>query len=577
MTAAEKSRSPRTAGDVRSPARRNALLFGLAVLLVTFLLIRTFRLGADPDYSWLPQDVGYLIDEGFKTLEPRNLLLFDQRQWNEFDQYSGWMEASPITQWPFYFSFKWFGLDRTSARWVNVTFFGLLLVGATLYFIRRYDVLGALLGTTLIGLDVALFQFSRIAIFEIAVCLFVYAAVLGAAAFWENNRRILALNLAAVLGTVGVFGVKLSVLFYLSPAIAALAAVLIFERMRERGFFLRPVNLEATTIVLVLAAALYLIYATRHQWGTRVDLSRWVTDPDDILFNPMHQLSPLALAVSLIATIDLTLSAEVRTFVKNPLLPMTAAIVISVPILLGGFSYNPERYYVAVVPAALLLTVEWCHLKWTGRLPSDYRFTTGRVLTVIPLSLLTFATLMQYGGHSFFPLLEFLPQGEAPGIGQSTLETVFPIVAGVGLLVAGLLAARRRLKPVIETGAMLGIGVHLVASLLVITSALKNATYVTEEIESEITQRVKVGETVGGERAPYFLLETDVPVLFVVEGQNEASDMERLRLDYFLNSNSRWDRKSLQELRDNPAVRVTSNEKVGTIFGNEMLLHRLEY
>ena len=84
---------------------RIALTVGLAVGLA---LLRLIHLGADTP-SEFSRSAGPYVDEGYKTLSPRNLVLFGTTHWNSEDTYRGWMKDSPITQWSYYASFRLFG------------------------------------------------------------------------------------------------------------------------------------------------------------------------------------------------------------------------------------------------------------------------------------------------------------------------------------------------------------------------------------------------------------------------------------------------------------------------------------
>ena len=127
-----------------------ALSVGLVLLLV---LLRLIHLGADtPPY--LSGSDGLYVDEGYKTLSPRNLVLFGTTHWSPVDRYEGWMSSSPITQWSYYASFRLFGVDLEAARYVTVLFFAVFLFGFVLAMRRRYS--GALLlgGLALLGLEI---------------------------------------------------------------------------------------------------------------------------------------------------------------------------------------------------------------------------------------------------------------------------------------------------------------------------------------------------------------------------------------------------------------------------------------
>ena len=104
----------------------NRTLIPLIVLIVAISL-RLTHLEADTPPN-LSSSVGVYVDEGYKTLSPRNLLLFNKTHWHEADTYPGWMKASPITQWSIYAAFKYFGANVSSARLVPIIYFSLFVL-----------------------------------------------------------------------------------------------------------------------------------------------------------------------------------------------------------------------------------------------------------------------------------------------------------------------------------------------------------------------------------------------------------------------------------------------------------------
>ena len=111
------------------------LILIISILLATTAL-RTIHLDADP-VPWYTGEVGYQIDEGYKTLSPRNLYLYGDTHWNPADQYSGWMVRSAITQWPYYWAFKSLGLDLSSARTVSIIYAVIFLILAAAFLFKR--------------------------------------------------------------------------------------------------------------------------------------------------------------------------------------------------------------------------------------------------------------------------------------------------------------------------------------------------------------------------------------------------------------------------------------------------------
>src|SRR5512132_2766522 len=76
-----------------------ALIPGLLFLLCG---LRFLDLGADTPIWAKSYSMGDYVDEGYKTLSARNLVLFGQTHWHPLDNYPGWMKASPVTNWSYY-------------------------------------------------------------------------------------------------------------------------------------------------------------------------------------------------------------------------------------------------------------------------------------------------------------------------------------------------------------------------------------------------------------------------------------------------------------------------------------------
>ena len=132
--------------------------FLTAIILLTFLL-RIVNLDADP-VPWFTEELGYQIDEGYKTLSPSNLFLYGETHWNVADKYGGWMQTSAMTQWPYYWSFKTFGEELSSARIVSIIYALSFLIITAFFLWHRLSPKFAVLGIFLLSLDPGLFLFS---------------------------------------------------------------------------------------------------------------------------------------------------------------------------------------------------------------------------------------------------------------------------------------------------------------------------------------------------------------------------------------------------------------------------------
>src|SRR5205823_2387512 len=99
----ERSGALRLGKEQRSFFKRSAVSGCLAMLAILGMaLIRTVNLGSDaPKGLPAEQDYGIYVDEGYKTLSVRNMVVFGATRWHPGDDYHGWLTRSPITQGAF--------------------------------------------------------------------------------------------------------------------------------------------------------------------------------------------------------------------------------------------------------------------------------------------------------------------------------------------------------------------------------------------------------------------------------------------------------------------------------------------
>ena len=96
-------------------------LIAVGLLVLGLLALRLVHLGADtPVLITLPDDVGLYVDEGYKTMGPRNMVLFGADSWHPADDYTSWVWRSPLTQWSYFAAFRVSSPDLESARVVTV-------------------------------------------------------------------------------------------------------------------------------------------------------------------------------------------------------------------------------------------------------------------------------------------------------------------------------------------------------------------------------------------------------------------------------------------------------------------------
>lgn len=553
---------------MREPVARGWWL--VLALLVAGVALRGVHLGADPLATFIPGDTGYQIDEGYKTLSPRNLALFGTTHWNEHDRYPGWMRGSPITQWAYYASFSLFGVDRVSARLISVASFALLVLLAVAFFRGRYGPLPALVGVLLLVSDQALFHFSRVAVFELPLSLVVYGGIFMAALVPRERAYLAPLVLLVVTG-IAAMGVKFSGLLYMLPPVLALLAVEL-----PRGFRAQLTPLARLAVAAVVGALLVILYVRSSAWHFRINLLEPLRQPEKLLLHPTYQLSPLAISLAYLALLDICLRKGLRTFLQDRYLLMLGSVVLFVPVILALDSYGPARYYIVIVPAALLLVAEWLHLRQQGLAQASYEFTPSRLAFAAGVVLLLTGSLIGFGSAWVIAAMSFIPQGEQPGLGPSLMLKLYPVVLAA-LVAAGLLVRRYGdLARVVAAALLAGIVIQVVLSAQVIASTLLRPTYTTMEIEQRLVGIVAEDESIAGDWAPYFALDTRLRALYVMRDLNDGDRFGVLQPTYFLDSGTYWDGLTAAQLEAMP-LRQDEPILLGEIFGRSIRLVRIHY
>jgi hypothetical protein len=569
--AGDRDRSPDSdsRGLAGAGPRRTAWLGACVLLMLLFVAFRTIALDADPPFHYIQDDIGYHVDEGYKTLAPRNLLLFDRTSWNEHDEYKGWMSTSAITQWPFYFAFKYLGLDRTSSRLVNVGFFASVLGLSTAFLWKRYPVSVALTGVTLLGVDAGLFHFSRISLLEMALCAVIYPGVFLASLC---SRRGWALPILVLLGTAAVatFGVKLTAMMYVLPPIAAMVALLTLHRLK--------VNLASVvSAVVALALMAWFLYTTSGVWFHRLEWAS-LRNPSLLFLNPVHQLSPLAFGLAFLALADIVLRKGLSAFrASDPYLTILASITVGAPLILALF-HDPARYYVAVLPATLLVLVEWIAL-WRSEWPATpIVWNVGRVVTASLLVPFFAASVQGFLSDHVMTRLPFVPQGDEPGVSEVVMNTVYPFVAVLVLIAFGIAGLRGWLERHLGQALVAALLIHVSLSLAIDLSSLARPAYDIAAINRKLVGLVRSGESVAGVWAPLFTIEGTVPSIYMMEPEwNTGADLERLRPTYFIDSHTQWDEMTREALATSSSLGLGTAIPLGRYYGYEISAVPIEY
>ncbi len=542
----------------------------MVAALLALAALRLIHLEADaPEGLDLEGSVGTYVDEGYKTLEPRNLALFGSIRWHPDDQFRGWMEPrleysrhhwSPLTQWPLYLAFEAFGPRLGSARGVSFALFLLLLVGYVYAVARDFSRPLFFSGLALLSLHTGLFFYSRAALFvmPVAVCVYWLLFLLRRLDPGAGQYRAPALILA--FAVVSTFGVRAAAPLYLAPIILGwLAARWLADGQRWGiGYGLG-----------ILGFLALLAFLTRAIWWGHLDFSELLAQT---FLGPSLVTSTLWVVAGLLCAAHVVVT-DPRRFLASPYRAALVAMVTVGPLMLGLFAYNPPRYAAPFLPAYALLILEWLHLRaWRYQVPPRLPWTTG----VVSLGLSTWAIFSLAHGFNLAVLREVpIVLGSGPGLSD---DFMFPGVALFAVVPAwGLWHFRHRLLAGGRMAALLT-GLLLFSTLLDIYELERffaAPSYRSREISAEIRRIVPPGEIVGGDWAPYFGLGTDLKVLHMNLVTNRPTVLGPPRPDFFLFCDS-YENRRLLKLRFKGAE-LEPPVLVSSYLGREVRLHPLKY
>ncbi len=510
--------------------RLRASWFSISILILALGAMRLVHLEADTPRQVTRYSVGVFVDEGYKTLSPRNLALYGEVRWNLADQYEGWMDNSPITQWLIFIAFRAFGVELGSARLVVIGWFVIFLIGFAAALRNRYQPLLLLLGIVALGTTHLLFFFSRIALFEIPICVGLYS---GLFVLRRYGRRFPFWSLAAVVAlSVGTaLFIKLSAALYAAAILVGLGMGALTRKSVPKSVLLR-FGLPAAVIFGWLAVI------TFEEWSSRIS-----ADPGEILIS--NYLNPLSYSTGFLVCTGLfcliqALSTDFRRFLRNPYRAGLLGLAVFGPILLSLFQYHPTRYYVPLLPAYVLLILEWIHLTYwkrptVGRIPLIVSFV-GLILT----SLLMFLVFQGVNYHLLFHLP--LDLGDSPGLTERFIrDWFFTLLLPTVLLLGGTLWAFRNV--ILRPRSTL-----LIFSLLMTLMLLRDAvmlgsfylvpSYQSREIAGDIERVVPVEGSIAGDWAPFLTLGTPIRTIYMFRKVNPPSHLVELRPSHFLFSDT---------------------------------------
>ena len=543
--------------SVLSDTARKTLLIGV-ILFVALTTLRLVHLQADTPASLWSGSMGEFVDEGYKTLTPRNLVLFGTARWNPNDDYPGWSKGSPITQIAYLGSFKLLGVELQSARLVSVLSFSLLLAAVVWVFYDRLQCRDLVVVMVLLGITHPLFLFSRLALIEMPLIVAVFLPLLVAERLSEGRHQSLVLTALVGCCIVATLGLKKVALIYFVPILVSFLVTIRRRDVQPRVFW--GFAIVSTLIVGTL------ISLTRPIWSHRIE-----SDPIEVvrnlLSNPLLESSPFLVAAAMVAIAHLLITLDNRELL-NPFRLAIMSIAFVSPALVSLFGYHPLRYYIPCLPALILVIAEWLRWQpwkrsWQPRIgPLRWLAGAGAILVGVAACL---------NGFNRFLLGPIWPGLEPrPGIAEPIDLTA---MLWLSLIIGfGLWTMRRQ---ILGGNRFFSFVVALVLLTVVIEGGLTlrfllDPKFEQRRVASDLEEIVDEGASIAGDWAPFFTIGTPIPSLYMNENQNRVERIGLTRPDYLLSS----DRASMIEIVEQ--IRVAEGVDLGDpVYESSYLDHRV--
>ncbi|OHD66794.1 MAG: hypothetical protein A2176_09975 [Spirochaetes bacterium RBG_13_51_14] len=157
------------------------------LLILLFTGMRIVHINADA-----PQDLtisaATYTDEGFKTYEPRNYVLFGDWHWTPEDEYGGWGKVSPLTTIPYLWIFRHFSVSYASIRLLSVVYAAITMIFLFLFLARNFDRFTGLIGLILFGVNYFTAMYNRLGLYESHLICYIMIAFFGFAETFRPFR-----------------------------------------------------------------------------------------------------------------------------------------------------------------------------------------------------------------------------------------------------------------------------------------------------------------------------------------------------------------------------------------------------
>ena len=508
----------------------------LLIFVTFYFVFQLIYINADTPIS-LTDNAGAFCDEGYKTLDARNLALFGKTHWTEKDEYPGWIKGSPITVYLNLLLFKLFGVSLGVARLGNVLF---ALGSMFLFYLilkKSYDQQYAFLGLILCAVNQVFFFYSRIALFEFKMMFFILLG-LYFMLFAKQNYLFL---VPTIICWIAAYYCKASALiFYIS-------LIFYFVITYKNGLLLhklfRPKNLIFSALIFLTVFSLleYFFIYYRDSYDNVYLFGRHFRSPmgavlfwiEQKFFTKNPFLSFLAI---IYAGYMLILIVEGKPYNKKDLF-FVVWLILGISIF-SFISYQPLRYYVYVVFPLIAVAVRSIlsfSLIWKILFEKTKLWLKGSIF-VLSFYLLVIHTI----------ILPFMPVRTEMGWHIQAIKylVVFSVIAVIILGVVYILLLKKKglsegfIGIPYRTFSRIVILLILVVHIIPITKWTFNPKYELSCISKKINE-LNDGSILVGDWAPQLCINTDRKTLYLTMDKKltmsrNFNNLDKIKPDYLV-------------------------------------------
>lgn len=543
----------------------NNVIMLASVMAIVLFSLRFTALLSDVSGSFAVDDVGYHIDEGYKTLAARNQVVHGRTNWNDADEYEGWFGKSILTQLLYVNAFQLGGVSLDKARLVTLIFSFLLLVIYIFVYKNAYSVSVLILGLGLFLTEPYLYFYSKVALFEFPIAFFLAMSFFFIFRY-QNKSFFLYFPVFIGLAVFSTLLIKPSAFIYSLPAICALIGLEIINRVNLSSF-----RLGLYSCIGLLLIGL-LLYFTQDVWIRRMGLTSESSIQDRFFTNPIFEWSPVIMLCAFLCVFH-GVASKSSKYLKNPYRMALLSTVVGVPVILAFLPYGPSRYYAAMMVAPVLLIIDYFGSGvWEWRFYKKIHWLNHLILGVLGILIIWSSAWCL----DLLVLRTLLPLGDDPGIsGVSMIKWILPLAVISGCFLSFVYRINFA-KKLVNMGLYISLGITIFYGIAQQINQAMHPSFFADTIAKKLEAVVPEKSSIAGDLAPYFGLRANRDSLYVNHVFNPVTNFKVLQPDYFLSSSTSYDIDTLQQLEALKWVSSDCSCPLGKFMGKQVKLYQLD-